>query len=79
MMTYIPSELRAFLIHVTGKITVAKMSIQVSFMEDTQAIAAHTCTGQLVFPRGILGSYEDFALALKAVIFPHSSLSFNMV
>ena len=30
-----------------------KMSIQVSFMEDTQAIAGHTCTGQLVFPRGI--------------------------
>ena len=49
MMTYmyIPSELRAFLTHVTGKITVAKMSIQVSFMEATQAIAAHTCTGQL--------------------------------
>ena len=47
MMTYIPSELRPFLIHVTGKITVAKMSIQVSFMEDTQAIAAHTGTGQL--------------------------------
>ena len=44
---------------------VTRNSIQVDFVDDTEAIAAHTCTGLLLFPRT---SFDDFSVALKAVI-----------
>lgn len=75
----ISTELRAFLMYVTGKIMIAKKSIQVLFMDDSQAITAHTCSGLLVFPRGVFRSYEDFSVALKAVVSTRSSVSFNIV
>ena len=52
---------------------VTRNSIQVDFVDDTEAIAAHTCTGLLLFPRNMFTSFD---VALKAVI---SSVSFNMV
>ena len=53
---------------------VTKNSIEVEFQDDAEAITAHTCTGLLLFPRGVFTSYNNFHIALKAVI---SSVSFN--
>jgi len=76
------SELKAFLIHVTGKVMVSKRSIQVDFMDDSPAISVHTCSGLLVLPRGAfmdsVESFENFCTAMNAVI-SSSPLSFNMV
>ena len=55
---------------------VTKNSIQVDFVDDTEAIAAHTCAGLLLFPRNMFTSFDDFSVALKAVI---SSVSFNIM
>ena len=74
-------DLKAFLLHVTSKTTVSKQSVQVDFLEDSTAIAAHTCSNLLVFPRNAYvdteGSFANFCAAMKAVIF--SPMSFNMV
>ena len=80
-------ELTAFVMHITGKLVVTKKSIQVEFMDgdDAGAIVAHTCSSEIVFPRGAFSdskeSFETFTMALKAVInvSVESPLSFNMV
>lgn len=79
-MFHFLSELMAFLLHVTGKVVASTRSIQVDFLDDSEAITAHTCSSLLVFPRGAFtDSFEDFCAALKAVISNSSSLSFNMI
>ena len=73
-------ELMAFLLHVTGKVMVSTRSIQVDFLDDSEAITAHTCSSLIVFPRGAFtDSFEAFCAALKAVISSSSPLSFNMI
>ena len=70
--------------HITGKLVVANKSIEVNFM-DGDAITAHTCSNQIVFPRGAFTdtteSFEIFAAGLKAVtsVSAQSPLSFNTV
>ena len=80
-------ELSAFVMHITGKLVVVKKSIQVEFMDgdDAGAIVAHTCSSQIVFPRGAFSdteeSFQTFTMALKAVVAVsvESPLSFNLV
>ena len=63
-----------FLMHVTGKTTVKKKSIEVDFMEESTAITAHTCSNLLVFPRNSSmftdteESFSNFNAALTAVV-----------
>lgn len=78
-LIYFPSDLISFVTHVTGKLTVSKKSVQVDFLDDSEAITAHTCSNLIVLPRTAAKvSYEEFCGALTAVI-SGSSLSFNIV
>ena len=56
---------------------IAKKSIQVLFMDDSQAITAHTCSGLLVFPHHEFRGYEDFSVALKAVLSTNSLILYK--
>ena len=78
------TELRAFVLHVTGKSIPAKKSIQVDFMDggDDGAISAHTCSSLITFPRGMIStddskSYDFFKTALTTVMSSPGELSFN--
>ena len=69
--------------HVTGKLTVSKKSISVKFIDsdDVGAITTHTCSNEIIFPRGFVSdekeSYHNFCATIKSVTRDKSS--FNMV
>ncbi len=80
-----PLDLKAFLLHVTGKLVVKKASIKVQFLDhdDFGAVTTHTCSNELIFPgkefvTNDTESYDRFCAILKSVI-DDKSLSFNMV
>ena len=69
--------------HVTGKLHVVAKSIKVQFLDmgdEHGAITAHTCSYELIFPRGFVEdteqSYEFFSVALRAIC---KDLTFNIV
>jgi hypothetical protein len=70
------SELERFLLFATGKMTVSK--VQVDFLQDSDAISAHTCSSLIVFPRNAMfGSFDEFCTAFTAVV--SAKLNFNIV
>ena len=70
------SELERFLLFATGKKTVSK--VQVDFLQDSDAISAHTCSSLIVFPRNAMfESFDEFCTAFTAVV--SATLIFNIV
>lgn len=70
------TELERFLIYATGKRTVSR--VQINFLNDSEAISAHTCSNLIVFPnRSGFESFDDFCTSFEAVM--SASLNFNIV
>ena len=68
--------LERFLLYATGKKTVSR--VQIDFLDDSEAISAHTCSSLVVFPQGnSFSTFDDFCTSFEAVI--STSLDFNMV
>ena len=64
--------------YVTGKKVPEKNSIQIDFLDGEDGIVVHTCSNQILLPRGaqFIECFETFCMALRAVI---GELSFNMI
>ncbi len=74
------SELRAFLLNVTGSVVARSKSIEVQFADASfGAVAAHTCANTISFPEGIEPYYEEFKCIVNVILGDSKGLEYNTV